>query len=191
MDSRLYRPDGKVGRMNRETRGRILEAGLELVAAGRPVTLESTAQRAGLTKPGLMYHFATKQELMLGLVDRVIDRWQQRLSRHLGGPPEVATAAERIRVYVDSALSEEVDGTDVVMFSDIRFRELMTSRWMQRMEQWVGVPEGIDATVEGRLLTARLIADGAWYATAFGLFPLDRAAAERVRDTAAALLEGP
>lgn len=186
----FYLPVGIVFDMGKGTKDRIVAAGLALAAAGTPVTLESAAREAGLTKPGLMYHFPTKQALMLGLVDHVIDHWQQRLAEEIGQPPEEVTAAKRIHAYLNCVLSDDLDRTDVVMCTDARYSELMTARWVERMQPWLGVPEDLDPGVQGKLLTARLVADGAWYSTAFCTFPLDNAAAASIRTTAATLLEG-
>ena len=175
--------------MAKESKDRIVEGGLALAAAGAPVTLESAARKAGLTKPGIMNHFPTKQALMLGLVDHVIDHWQQRHAQEIGQTPEAVTAAERIRAYLNCVLAGELDRTDVVMCTDVRYSEMMTARWVERMEPWLGVPEGLDVTAQGKLLTARLVADGIWYSTAFCTFPLDSAATESIRATAATLLE--
>jgi AcrR family transcriptional regulator len=43
---------------------------LALLRRGVTVSLESAAQACGLSKPGLMHHFHTKQALMLALVDQ-------------------------------------------------------------------------------------------------------------------------
>lgn len=184
----LYLPVGIVPCMAKGSKDRIVEAGLALAASGAPVTLESAAREAGLTKPGLMYHFPTKQALMLGLVDHVIDHWQRRLQQEIGQPPEAVTTAERIRAYLNCVLSDELDRTDVVMCTDVRYSELMTARWVERMQPWLGISENLDAVAQGNLLTARLVADGVWYSTAFCTFPLDTAATESVRATAMALL---
>ncbi|MDQ2821490.1 MAG: TetR/AcrR family transcriptional regulator [Pseudomonadota bacterium] len=51
------------------------------------VTLEGVAMRAGITRGGLIYHFKSKEELLLALVERM----RQRLEAHCVDP---AIAAE-------------------------------------------------------------------------------------------------
>ena len=46
---------------------------MHLARDGRVVSLDSAARAAGVTKPGLMYHFSTKQDLLMAMVDFVID----------------------------------------------------------------------------------------------------------------------
>lgn len=71
------------------TRGRpssataILDAALSILDDGGTVSIESVAVAAGLTKPGLMYHFRTKAALMDALVDHVVDELESELVERL------------------------------------------------------------------------------------------------------------
>ena len=58
------------------SRERILDAAEELVreiGAGR-LTLDAVAERAGLSKGGLLYNFPTKEALLQGMIQRLIDQ---------------------------------------------------------------------------------------------------------------------
>jgi AcrR family transcriptional regulator len=63
-------------RLNRKSsRQRILDAAAELVSevgSGR-LTLDAVAERAGLSKGGLLYNFPTKEALLQGMVERLIN----------------------------------------------------------------------------------------------------------------------
>ena len=57
------------------------------------LTLEAAAQEAGLTKPGLMYHFRTRDELLMAIQRHLTETWEQYLGHHGGtgrrpGPAE-------------------------------------------------------------------------------------------------------
>jgi len=56
--------------MASDARDRILRAVRDLLADGGPssVTLEAVADRAGLSKGGLLYHFPSKSALYVGLL---------------------------------------------------------------------------------------------------------------------------
>ena len=69
------------------------------------MSLDSVARSVGLTKPGVMYHFPTKEALMLALVDSVLDRWEEALIARLGSSPTEAVASARIGAYLDWSLS--------------------------------------------------------------------------------------
>ena len=146
--------------MSTSSRERILDGALELIRGGGTVSLASAARQAGLTKPGVMYHFPTKEALMLALVDRVMDGWDAQMARRLTGPPEQVPAAERLRAYLDWCLSGEVDETDLVMLTDQRLRATLKERWVARVEPWVHLPADLPAERRSRLLAVRLLADG-------------------------------
>lgn len=66
------------------------------VAEGGSITLARVAREAGLTKPGLMYHFATRDALMQAIVEHAATRWtcpdELRFSRSPTGVADWAPA---------------------------------------------------------------------------------------------------
>jgi AcrR family transcriptional regulator len=176
--------------MSTSSRERILDGALELIRGGGTVSLASAARQVGLTKPGVMYHFPTKEALMLALVDRVMDGWDAQMARRLPGPPEQVPAEERLRAYLDWCLSGEVDETDLVMLTDQRLRATLKERWVARVEPWVDLPADLPPERRSRLLAVRLLADGVWFADAAGVFAPDPQERARVRAVADELLEG-
>jgi AcrR family transcriptional regulator len=63
-------------RGRKSSREKILDAAAELVSeigSGR-LTLEAVAERAGLSKGGLLYNFPTKEALLQGMIQRLIDQ---------------------------------------------------------------------------------------------------------------------
>ena len=160
-----------------------------MLRRGDAVTLESAAREAALTKPGLMYHFRTKEALMLGLIDHVAQRWEALLASHLRVPLDQASAVERVRAYVDFALTGGFDETDIVMLSDPRLRDPLATRWTEQMKPWIELPAALPDPQRARLTAARLMADGAWLACATGMFPPDQRDRERIRAIAYDLLE--
>lgn len=77
-------------------KGRLIEAATAEFAAGgyAAATLDAIAARAGVTKGGLYFHFAGKEELFFA----VLDHWRENRRRELqvrGQPGEGAAAALR------------------------------------------------------------------------------------------------
>ena len=179
-------PVGKVTGVT--TRDRILDAALDVVREGGSVSLESAARRTELTKPGLMYHFPTKEALMLALVDHVVDRWMQELSARV---PESSDAAARYRAYLDWSLSGEFDHCDLVMLVDPRLREPLMARWAERLGPWLELPAGLDARQRARFTAVRLLADGAWFADATDVLAPTAEERTHVRELADGLLGTP
>ena len=63
------------GRGRKSSREKILDAAAELVGSigsGR-LTLEAVAERAGLSKGGLLYNFPNKEALLQAMIQRMID----------------------------------------------------------------------------------------------------------------------
>ncbi|MFI7481406.1 TetR/AcrR family transcriptional regulator [Kocuria sp. M1R5S2] len=174
--------------MSTSSRDRILDGALELLRAGGTISLESAARHVGLSKPGVMYHFRTKEALMLALVDRVMDGWEQEMARRLPARAEEVPARERLRAYLDWCLSGEFDEADLVMLTDPRLRGELKERWAARVAPWVALPEDVPAEHRGPLVAVRLIADGAWFADASGVLALDPDERARVRAVADDLL---
>jgi AcrR family transcriptional regulator len=139
---------------------------------GATISLDSVAIAAGLTKPGLMYHFPAKSALMDALVDHVVDSQECELSMFLSVPPEQATPRQRLGAYVRWALQSKHRRSDLVMLSDPKLADRMLARWTERFHRWVQVPADAPPAEQARLHAARLLADGAWLADSSNTFPL-------------------
>lgn len=96
----------EIGIITRNSRQRILEAANELARDVGPgnLSLDAVAQRAGLSKGGLLYNFPTKAKLMEALVEMHISQHRQALEaaqlRHRGKPNALSLAV------VDTFLAE-------------------------------------------------------------------------------------
>ena len=170
------------------SRQQIVETALDRVRAGESVSLNTVATQVGLSKPGLMYHFPTKEALMLALVDYVLDCWERELERRLPGPPGQADARDRLRAYLDWALTGDIDQGDLAMLADVRLRPLLTAHWKQRMLPWVETPEGLTDRQRTRLTAVRLIADGIWIGDALSLQAFSPEERQRIRSLADEIL---
>lgn len=171
------------------SRTKILDGALALLRSGGTVSLESAAQQAELTKPGLMHHFGTKQALMLALVDHVVDGWERELSSRLPRPPAEVSARDRIYAYVGWLTTGRTDPADLVMLADPRLRDRLSARWAERLTPWLELPAELPPDVRARLASARMLADGVWLADSTGVLPLADDERERVRAVALELLD--
>ncbi|MFI1461839.1 TetR/AcrR family transcriptional regulator [Nocardia carnea] len=88
-----------------ETRDRIQAAALELFAAHgiRETSLRQIAERLGITKPALYYHFASREDLLRSLVQPLVDEVdaviaEDEAARSDGGP---VNARELLTRYFD------------------------------------------------------------------------------------------
>jgi AcrR family transcriptional regulator len=79
----------RCGRGRKSSREKILDAAAELVSetgAGR-LTLDAVAEKAGVSKGGLLYNFRTKEALLQAMVQRLVD--------------EVSTEREALRAQAE------------------------------------------------------------------------------------------
>jgi len=63
-----------------DTRHRLLDAAAQIVAqsGAANLTLDAVAEKAGLSKGGVLYHFPTKRDLLTGMLERLMAEFQQR-----------------------------------------------------------------------------------------------------------------
>lgn len=175
----------------------MLDAAEAHLGEGGTLTLDSAARAAGVTKPGLMYHFATKEQLLAAILDRIAMRYEHELleqvaARHPGAGDDLAAApaAPRHLAYLDWACTAALSAADLVIFADPHLRVTLTERWQEQVETWLHVPVGVGPDRRARLLAVRLMADGLWFDRAAGLLDEVGEEAERLRSLATAMLEG-
>ncbi len=174
------------------TREAMLDAAERQLRETGHLSLESAARAAGVTKPGLMYHFSTKEDLMAAVMDHVIDRYERELTDVLVSDAQEfvqADVEDRIRAYVTWACRGDFEPSDLVMFADPRLQDVLAQRWSSRVEPWLAIPAEVPAPRRARLMGARLMADGVWFNVASGLLPLTRRQRDDVRRVALELVD--
>jgi AcrR family transcriptional regulator len=133
-----------------DTRAKLLDAASTVIRRDGPqaLTLDAVAAQAGVSKGGLLYHFASKRDLLDALVGRWLDEFQRDIDA--GGP---GFMAGYIRAS-DGAKAEEAG-----MLAALVAEPGVLAAVRERYETWQDrvVTEGgdpVEATV------ARLAADG-------------------------------
>lgn len=148
------------------TKPELLDRAIDVLHRGDALTLDAVAREAGLTKPGLVHHFGTKEILTVAVVNHIIDRWEADLVTRA---PEHAAPIDKLRAYVDYALTGDFDASDLALLADVNLRERLSALWAQRLTPWLGTEVGTDAASRASLRAARLLADGAWFNAALGI----------------------
>src|SRR5690349_11490099 len=89
-----------------KTRDAVLKAAAQIIVrlGISAFTIDAVAQEAGVTKGGVLHHFPTKEALIDGLIDQVIEDFRLRLAG------ELATEAEDqpgrwLRAYIRTVFS--------------------------------------------------------------------------------------
>jgi AcrR family transcriptional regulator len=163
-----------------DTRARLLDAASAVVQrdGAQALTLDAVAAEAGVSKGGLLYHFASKRELL----DAMLAGWLEEFAAEIdaaageegfgGGYVRASdmsgwAAADRATEFgLLAAMVAEPDALD-----DVRARY---AEWQARI-----VDEADDPV---RATVARLAADGLWLADLLGLAPPAGELREQVLD---------
>ncbi|MDN3226026.1 TetR/AcrR family transcriptional regulator [Kocuria rhizophila] len=165
------------------TKPEILDRALDVLRAGDALTLDAVARAVGITQPGVVHHFPTKDQLSVAVVDHLLDHWEAELTRRTGPDPD---AVARLRAYVEFALLSELDPADLAVLADSRLRPELAARWTERMSAWFGESD------RPNIVAARLVADGAWIDRCLGMLDLDEEHRRAVVDVTLGLVgDGP
>ncbi|MDR6970144.1 TetR/AcrR family transcriptional regulator [Leifsonia shinshuensis] len=149
---------------SRSARDRILDAFEELLAeqSERAATLDAVAARAGVSKGGLLYHFASKEALVDGVLDRfsaLVDEDVERMRAAEAGPVDYFL---RTSIPTDSRFERAVIAVArLAQAADPRARDALADAqrvWLGALEESVGDP------LAARMVM--LIGDGMYYNTA-------------------------
>ncbi len=155
------------------TKASLLTAAAEVVKVHgvANLTLERVAETAGVSKGGLLYHFASKQDLVLGMLTNTLGRADEALNTLAAenGLTEGAFTKAYLD-YVRSGQHNQVDsGAGVFAAAAINDGDLAPAQdqfaqWQKRLIE----DDGLDPT---SALLARVVGDGLWLIDLFGLAP--------------------
>lgn len=152
------------------TRQQLLDvaAALALESGMGALTLDAVARAAGVSKGGLLHHFPSKQALLEGLFDDLIERFQREIDREADADPD--PRGRRARAYLRAAVGQRGNGEARlwgIMSAAMIFEPSLRERWRMWMAEHLrGDDEG--ARDPAALAMARLAADGLWLADLFG-----------------------
>lgn len=150
--------------MRTSNRSKILEAAARVVQREgiRSFTYDAVAEEAGLTKGGLLYHFASREELVEAVHEHLAQEWEDAMIAALGKPDDTATPAERHAAYA------KVNATGAKRAELLFIIEGSTSaqyfaQWETVMAKWAPPIPAADASEEDlERFIVRLASDGLW-----------------------------
>lgn len=165
------------------TRERLLEAAREVVAdaGAQHLTLEAVADRAGVSKGGLLYHFPSKEALLAAMVTELMDDFEARRQRalcELGADPAAALKAYVIANDSDSARERQLaQGLAASLVNQPELLAPVCSSMREHVDQAVR-----DAADPALAMLICLASDGQYVIEALGLLrlsPEERAAVRK------------
>ncbi len=153
-------------------RKKILAATHKILREGGYFTnfsLDSVAREAGVSKGGLMHHFASKDALLQAAAQDAIDQFEARFEAQLSGENE---PGQMSRAYVEVAFDEAQFSADLSPILLGYLNANNDSSGPSRFEAWHvrSAADGID-TVTATIV--RLVADGLLYTELIDNQPID------------------
>lgn len=156
------------------TRDRILEAGYAIAGQSgvAAVTLDAVADRAGVSKGGLLYHFPSKEALVAGMVDGLCRSFAELADAAAGADPE--PAGRSARAYLAASAGELWQSSRwLALVGALMISPGLLDSW----RTWVVAGRAADEAENADPVAAaivRLAADGIWLAGVLGLPPPDQ-----------------
>ena len=149
---------------SRSARDRVLDAFEELLAEQneRAATLDAVAARAGVSKGGLLYHFASKEALIGGVLERFSGLIADDVERMRAAPAGPVDYFLRTSIPTDSRFERAIVAlARLAQTADTRAGDALAGAqraWLGVLEEAVGDP------LAARMVM--LIGDGMYYNTA-------------------------
>jgi AcrR family transcriptional regulator len=175
MDQATATPSRHATKGGSSTKLRIIDAAQEVVLRDgvARLTLDAAAAEAGLSKGGVLYHFPSRDALVAGMVDKIIDEFDEDIERELDGdegPGCFTRAYIRATMAPSATRPDREDRLGAALIAAAAAEpallvplQLAADRWQARLEG-----DGLDPTVATLL---RLACDGLWLCDLFGLAP--------------------
>lgn len=164
----------------------VVDAAIELarregVAA---VTFDAVSREADMSRGGVIYHFPSKDDLLVAMVERIAEVWEEELLDALGKPFAESSAAERMAAYLRVAVASTAQ-SDIAMMIDPAVPVAGEHPAQRVARRWApSAADAIESTDTFELYLVRLAADGLWLHSALDMDTLDeglqRAIAERL-----------
>ncbi|MFI7128145.1 TetR/AcrR family transcriptional regulator [Nonomuraea sp. NPDC050153] len=176
--------------MRPSQRNQILDAAIRVTERDgiTGLTLESAAEEAGVTKGGLMYHFRTRDELLVAIQKHLTDAWEDHLTAELGKPLAEASPREAAEAYVRVGAHGSASKADLAFMVESATTPELAEVWDDLIGRWAPPPSSTEPR-DIDLFLARLAVDGLWLWQATSGIPLPEPVRKAVLDRLLALVE--
>lgn len=101
------------------------------------VSLQAIAEEVGISKPSLLYHFPSKEQLRQCVLDQLFDHWSTALPRLLKAVTSGADRFEALTRELVSFFREDPDRARLIVRELMDRPEEMRARLAETLEPWV------------------------------------------------------
>ncbi|ALK32573.1 TetR/AcrR family transcriptional regulator [Burkholderia plantarii] len=133
------------------------------------ITLDAVAERAGVSKGGLQYHFRSKQALFDALFAQTLERFEAQMKTSIAADPHPGGA--NARAYLHAAMNEATPAASTnllrVLVSSMMTDPDARERWAAPMRE-LSRPDPLPLEQAATLMICRLAADGLWISELLG-----------------------
>ena len=146
------------------------------------LTLEAVAAEAGFSKGGLLYHFPSKEALVKGMVDHLVENYREKIANE--SQMDAKERGKWLRAYVNVTFNKTYQNKDMnsgLLVAKAVNAELLDpirnlySEWQDEIEH-----DGLDLA---KATVIRLATDGIWLAELFDIYYLSEEKKELVYKT--------
>lgn len=168
----------------------ILEAIANLVEESgiASLTFDAVSEKSGVKRGGLLYHFPSREAMLMATHEYMAGQWEAELATALGKSADEATQAERAWAYVK--VSERPGSrSELLLLLESGVDEAFARPWRRVYERWAPpLPtEGDPASL--MTFIARLASDGLWMSDATSNQKLSKAVRKQINRELLALLQ--
>ena len=149
--------------MRKSKRHIILASMVELIEGEglTALTFDRVAERTGLTRGGLMYHFPTRDALLSAMHEHMAGVWEAEMTSSLPEGADLSDPKVRAAAYTAGSLAATTRAELLLMLESLDHPEL-NRFWREVMDRWAPEePAAGDAAALDRYI-ARLASDGLW-----------------------------
>lgn len=159
------------------TRQRLLSAASQIIMRQgvNSLTLDAVAHSAEVSKGGLLYHFPSKDALIEGIVNQLLEDFDERMEQELerAGEP-IGTPGRWLRAYIRATLNDNPHEQEVsaalavAVAAEPKLLESLKAAFAAMRD--TADQDGIDPALA---TLVRLSVDGLWFNDVLQLAPLD------------------
>jgi AcrR family transcriptional regulator len=178
--------------MRQSNRSQILEAAVRVIHRDgvTGITFDSVAAEANVTRGGMMYHFPSREALLLAIHQQLADQWELSLASIAGKSAPDATVVERARAYADTA-AHSANRAELLLLLDSSTGSDLNQPWEGVLDRWAApAPKPGSDSAEIARFIARLASDGLWMYEAITKQPLSKRVRQIVVEQLKAIIDG-
>lgn len=143
----------------------ILEAAIHIIEEKGgldALTFDSLAEASGLSKSGLIYHFPSRQQLIIAIHQHLAGLWEEELCGIAGAPATELRSEERLRAFV-LTMAHSATRADLVCALNIAHEPAAAQAWESVLHRWAPDPAQVEDDHTARTAyLVQLLAEGLW-----------------------------